>query len=465
VASSVRPGAATQVSPGSFRDPSGHVFTLDGQVFRHINECYAATYEQVKQSGLYDVLVNERLLVPHAEVEAPAGYPDPCYRILQPERIPFISYPFEWSFSQLKSAALLTLRVQRAAVDLGLTLKDASAYNVQFRGVEPVHIDTLSFEPWRDGTPWVAYRQFCQHFLGPLALMSRCDLRLGQLLRVHLDGVPLDLVSRLLPWSSVLRPTLLMHLHLHARAQSRHGRSTGPTSRAAFGRRAMLGLIESLETAIEGMSDRGAKGPWTDYYDRTNYSAAAMADKQQVVGELLRRVQPRVVWDLGANTGLFSRLAVETGAYTIAFDGDPTAVERHIADCRSRGESRVLPLVMDFANPTGGFGWDHAERMSLSDRGPASVLLALGLVHHLRIANQVPFVRVAESFRRLGESLIVELPSAADSQVRDMLARAPVHASSYTVPAFEAAFAECFHIEDIRPIRDSERRLYLMRGR
>jgi hypothetical protein len=453
------------VSPGSFRDPSGHVFTLDGQVFRHINECYASTYEQVRQSGLYEALVDARLLVAHTEVEAPAGYPDPCYRILQPERIPFVSYPFEWSFSQLKYAALLTLRVQRLAIERGLTLKDASAYNVQFRGVDPVHIDTLSFELWRDGTPWVAYRQFCQHFLGPLALMSFCDVRLGQLLRIHLDGVPLDLVGRLLPWSSILRPSLLMHLHLHARAQTRHGRSAGPAAPASFGRRAMLGLLDSLEGAVDGMAERGANGPWTDYYDRTNYSAAAMTDKQRAVVDYLQRVQAPVVWDLGANTGLFSQLAAEEGAYTIAFDGDPTAVERHVAGCRARGDRRVLPLVMDFANPTGGLGWDHAERMSLADRGPAPLLLALGLVHHLRIANQVPFARIAETFRRLGHSLIVELPSAADSQVRDMLARAPVHAVSYTVPAFEAAFAEYFRILDIRPIRCSERRLYLMRGR
>jgi hypothetical protein len=364
------------VSPGSFRDPSGHVFTLDGQVFRHINECYASTYEQVRQSGLYEALVDARLLVAHTEVEAPAGYPDPCYRILQPERIPFVSYPFEWSFSQLKSAALLTLRVQRLAIERGLTLKDASAYNVQFRGVDPVHIDTLSFQLWRDGTPWVAYRQFCQHFLGPLALMSFCDVRLGQLLRIHLDGVPLDLVGRLLPWSSILRPSLLMHLHLHARAQTRHGRSAGPAAPASFGRRAMLGLLDSLEGAVDGMAERGANGPWTDYYDRTNYSAAAMTDKQRAVVDYLQRVQAPVVWDLGANTGLFSQLAAEEGAYTIAFDGDPTAVERHVAGCRARGDRRVLPLVMDFANPTGGRAgitpsgcrWPIADRRRCSSR-------------------------------------------------------------------------------------------------
>ena len=263
----------------SFRDPSGHVFVRDGRVLRQVNRSYALQYERLLSSGLYDALAAAGLLIPHRELP-----PEPAadvYRVLEPERIPFISYPFEWAFAQLKAAALTTLDVQKRAVDHGMVLKDASAYNIQFRGAAPVLIDTLSFDIWEEGTPWAAYRQFCQHFLGPLALMSRADVRLGALSRVFIDGVPLDLVADLLPFSSKLAPSLLVHVHLHARAQRRHGSGTlDRQARRRFTRTAMLGLVEHLESAVQALT-YGARGTaWVEYYDQTNYTAAAMAEKR-----------------------------------------------------------------------------------------------------------------------------------------------------------------------------------------
>ena len=457
------PSETPDASTGSFRDPSGRVFKSDGRIFRQVNARYATTYDRLLQGGLYKNLVEQSLLVSHAEVAEPLGWPDERYKILEPDPIPFISYPFEWSFSQLKQAAIATLRIQRLAIGHGMTLKDASAYNIQFKGTNPILIDTLSFEEWHEGTPWVAYRQFCQHFLAPLALMSRTEVRLGQLSRLFIDGVPLDLASRLLPLRTRLRPSLLVHVHLHARAQSRHGLNTSKGRAAGFKRDAMMGLIDHLESAIDTLTDGGAGGPWADYYDRTNYSPDAMAEKQRVVGEFVERVRPGTVWDLGANTGAFSRIASAQGAYTVAFDGDATAVERHFLDCRKRQDPHVLPLVMDLANPSGGMGWCHAERLSLIERGPADLVLALGLVHHLRITNQVPFTMVAECFERFGRALVVEFPSSADSQVRDMLARVPAHAEGYTREAFESAFADRFHVDAVHHIAGSERQLYLMR--
>lgn len=454
---------ARDVPTGSFRDPSGRVFTRDGRLLRQVNRSYASTYEQLMAGGLYRALVDQSLIVSHTEIDEPAGWPDERHKILEPERIPFISYPFEWCFGELKQAALLTLRIQRLAIERGMTLKDASAFNIQFRGPNPVLIDTLSFDVWQEGSPWAAYRQFCQHFLAPLALMSYTEVRLGQLSRLHLDGVPLDLATHLLPWKTRLRPALLMHLHLHARAQSRHGLKTANRRAHTFTRAAMMGLIDHLQSAVEALTERGADGPWADYYDRTNYTPAAMAEKQRVVGQFIERARPSVVWDLGANTGLFSQIASAQGAYTIALDGDATAVERHYRDCRSRRDQLVLPLVMDLANPSGGIGWCHEERMSLLERGPADLVLALGLVHHLRITNQVPFSMIADSFARSAGALVVEFPSPADSQVSGMLDRMPAHAAGYTLHAFETAFAERFTVEAVHPIAGSERRLYFMR--
>ncbi len=451
---------------GSFRDPSGHVFKRRGRLYRQINRVYAADYDHLMASGLYQTLVDRGLLIPHREVAERPDFLEGAYKIVEPERIQFVSYPFEWSFSALKRAAATTLAIQRLAVERGMVLKDATAYNIQFRGPAPVLIDTLSFELWTEGTPWVAYRQFCQHFLGALALMSRTDVRLGQLSRLFIDGAPLDLVSHLLPFTSRLSPSLLMHLHLHARAQERHGtgeiKNRQPTT---FKRSSMLGLIDHLESAVGTLTYEPKRGPWVDYYSNTNYSAEAMADKHRVVAAFIERQRPDVVWDLGANTGAFSRLASARGAYTLAFDGDPDAVERHYSELVARHDTNVLPLVMDLANPSPRIGWSHAERLSLIDRGPADLVLALGLIHHLSLSNQVPFDMTAEFFHRVGRALVIEFVPPSDSQVAGMLSRMPRLQDGYSLDAFERGFAKFFDVIEAAPVAGSERRLYLMRSK
>ena len=169
--------------PSSFRDPSGFVFAENGRVYRQINNGFAEHFDQFMSSGLYDVLVSKGYLVAHEDVTASNIQRGPdCYRVIAPEIIPYIAYPYEWSFSQLQDAAMLTLRIQTVALQHGYILKDASAYNVQFKDGKPVFIDTLSFEPYVEGAPWVAYRQFCQHFLAPLAFRARVYVGLGKLL-------------------------------------------------------------------------------------------------------------------------------------------------------------------------------------------------------------------------------------------------------------------------------------------
>ena len=450
---------------GSFRDPSGHVFRRDGRILRQVNHSYEADYEHLIGSGLYADLTKRGLLIAHEEVAEPADR-ETAYRVLAPQPVDFISYPFEWAFSQLKAAARATLSVQRAAVEHGMVLKDASAFNIQFVGASPILIDSLSFERWTEGTPWVAYRQFCQHFLGPLALMSATDVRLGALSRLFIDGPPLDLVSSLLPVTSRFHPSLLVHLHLHARAQTRHGSDAiagrTPTS---FTRRAMLGLVDHLESAIERLTYKAAGTTWADYYRNTNYTDAAMAEKHRLVAGMLDAASPSTTWDLGANTGAFSRIAADAGAYTLAIDGDPAAVERAVLAGQARNERRILPLVMDLANPTGAMGWAHQERSSLADRGPADAVLALGLIHHLTLSNHVPFSMTADFLARIGRTLIIEFIPPTDSQVVGMLSRMPRAEATYSLDLFEQAYRERFRILESASIPGSERRLYRMESR
>lgn len=463
------PGSRNKLS-SSFRDPSGFLFLREGELFRQVNQSYREDYELLISSGLYEALVAEGLLIPHREVELPPEDPGPAYKVIKPEPVLFISYPYEWSFSQLKSAALATLAIQKKALQFGMILKDASAYNVQFVGCRPVFIDTLSFERYREGEPWVAYRQFCQHFLAPLALMSRCDIRLGGLLRLHIDGVPLDLASSLLPRRTRFSFSLLSHIHLHARSQARHaddagvGKADSGVRKRKVSKLAFRGIIDSLETAVKKLSWKAGGTEWGDYYGATNYSERAQEDKKRRVAEYLSRLSPKLVWDLGANTGIYSRLAAERGAYTVASDVDPAAVEKNYLKARAEKSEKILPLLIDLTNPSPGIGWEHRERMSLLERGPADVVLALALVHHLAISNNLPFYKIAEFFRRVGRDLIVEFIPKEDSQVRRLLASREDIFSGYNRESFEEVFSAYFRIEDSAPIADSERTIYLMRG-
>jgi ribosomal protein L11 methylase PrmA len=447
----------------SFRDPSGFLFSRDGQLYRQVNRIYQTDYDAFISSGLYQKLVKAGLLIPHTEVDVAPVEAASAYKIIQPERIPFISYPYEWSFSQLKDAALATLSIQKKALKAGMSLKDASAYNIQFHHGHPLLIDTLSFEVYQEGEPWTAYRQFCQHFLAPLALMSTVEIRMSQLLRIYIDGIPLDLASRLLPIGTRFNFGLLTHIHLHAAAQKKYaGQSARGNSAIKMARQSLLGLIESLQATIMKMRWQPAGTSWGDYYDRTNYTEAAFANKKDVIAGWIKRIKPSNVWDLGANTGLFSRLASQSEINTVSMDLDPAAVEQNYLQLKAGKEQHLLPLVIDLTNPSPALGWNHQERESLRSRGPAEMVFALALIHHLAISNNVPLDDLASYFADVGYWLVIEFISKPDSQVKILLNNRKDIFSDYSLDGFETAFSRHFRIIERAQVQESERYLYLM---
>ncbi|MCK5686843.1 SAM-dependent methyltransferase [bacterium] len=454
--------------PGSFRDPSGFIFKTQGLIFRQINMIYASEYSLLMQSGLYEDLTTRGMLIRHEELDAPIADKQSHWKTLCPEQIQIVSYPYEWCFSQLKDAALLTLDTQLMALNHSMSLKDASAYNVQFKQGRPIFIDTLSFEPYIEGRAWVAYRQFCQHFLGPLALMSKCDIRLGQLMRSHIDGLPLDLVSKLLPRRSILSYGLGVHLHLHARSQKAYSASEEVLSEKTkkftkLSRTGLIGIVEGLRSAVRKLKWTPGGTEWGDYYNSTNYSDDTFEVKRNNISEFLDEVKPDDVWDLGGNTGLFSRVASDKRIPTVCFDIDPTAVEANYRRVKSQGEADILPLMLDLTNPSGGLGWAACEREALVDRGPVDCTMALALIHHLCIANNVPISRVAEFFSQLTrKNLIIEFVPKADGQVQRLLRSRKDIFCDYDEDRFELAFSKYFAIRRKVPIAGSLRTLYLM---
>ena len=452
----------TEIAPSSFRDPSGFLFTRSGTLYRQINKLYEKEYGHLMRSGLYESLTRDGFLIPHEEVSEPPAREDSAHIVIHPERIPFVSYPYEWCFGELKDAALLTLDVQKRALEHGMVLKDASAYNIQFRHGKPIFIDTLSFDFYKEGKPWEGYRQFCQHFLAPLALMVYTDVRLREFLRIYIDGIPLDLARALLPFSSIFSPSLLIHIIFHAKTQARFaGRETKDHSSRFMNRKTMLELADNLRSSVAALQWKFSRTEWGEYYRETNYSSGSFSEKAELVEKMTERADPKTLWDIGANTGVFSRIASKRGVYTISIDSDPAAVEKNY----QTRDNNTLPLVMDLTNPSPALGWDHRERLSLKDRGPADMVLALALIHHLVISNNLPFSAVARFLADICKTLVIEFVPKSDSNTRRLLKSRKDIFPEYTKRHFEEAFSMLFVIKESVPISGSERVLYYMEKR
>jgi hypothetical protein len=450
----------------SYQDPAGFVFRRDGQLLRQINQSYRSEYECLLRSGLYQAAVDAQALVSHQEVDVPLAESKHGWKVISPRTIGFVSYPYEWCFSQLKDAALLTLDIQKKAMAHGMSLKDASAYNIQFDCGRPILVDSLSFEQYQEGEPWVAYRQLCQHFLAPLALMSMRDVRLNQLLLCNLDGLPLDLAATLLPLRARTRLSLLLHLCLHAKMVKRYSRTSQPPRMRKLAKSRLLGIVEHLESAIRRLNWNPVGTQWADYYSRqTAYSPAGTQQKRRFVSQCIDAVGPQTVWDLGANTGEFSRLASDRGILTIAIDSDPAAVEKNYRRAKAQNEAHLLPLLVDLMHPSPSIGWENRERLSLIDRGPADLVLALALVHHLAISGNVPLPQVAALLNRIGRNLVIEFVPKHDPQVKRLLVSRRDIFADYTREAFEAEFDRFFTVERREPLADSDRLLYYMKSR
>jgi len=451
---------------GSFRDPSGFMFKHEGKLYRQVNQKFSKEYDLLMGSGLYEQLSKSKTLVAHKEVDLQlAPIPEIAYRVIEPEVVDFISYPYEWCFNQLQDAAVLTLAIARRALEFGMSLKDASAYNIQFQNGRPVFIDTLSFEKYEEGMPWVAYKQFCQHFLAPLALMAKKDIRLAQMMRLHIDGIPLDLASALLPASTKLNFGLATHIHIHAQSQKRYADKevSQEQVKARMSKTAMVGLLDSLLSTVRGLYVKTIQTEWTDYYQDNNYTKESFEAKRQLVKSYIEKTNPKRVWDLGGNTGEFSRAASYLGIPTVCFDIDPGAVQQNYDLVKKNKEKFMLPLRMDLTNPSPDLGWHNAERESMQARGPVDLVMALALIHHLAISNNVPLVDVADYFADLGEYLIIEFVPKSDSQVKRLLASRLDIFPDYTLEGFRQAFEHHYLLIDETPIDACERTVFLMK--
>jgi len=447
--------------PSSYRDPSGFLFYKNGVLYRQINRCFKKDFDQFIQGGLYAHLAEKKILIPHQTINENLTGSEEWYQTVQPDPLPLISYPYEWCFDMLKDAALQTLEAAEEAMQFGMMLKDASAYNVQWYKGRMVFIDTLSFERYEEEKTWIAYRQFCEHFFAPLALMHYLKEPLQNLLLAWPDGLPLAIVKKLLPFKSKFRLHSYLHLHLHSAIARKH--KTQNEKARSFSRQKMKNLLQSLKEGIQSFSFSEPSGIWSDYYEEAKQREHYLSSKKEIISNWSDHIPVQTVLDAGANEGEFSLLLKEKAKNIISIDADHYSVNRLYKAVRQNSIQNIHPLLIDLSHPSPAIGVNNKERSSFLSRAHADLVLALALVHHLAIGKNIPFESIAEMFVGLGKYLIIEFVPRDDEKVQRMLQHKKDIYHQYSEENFIKTFGRTFSVLDKKNISNSRRVLYFLK--
>lgn len=449
---------------GSFRDPSGTVIVTADRVFRTIMPFAAADYESTRRTGVVEDLIGRGLVVDERPVskDVLGALATRASYVVEHPKLPFISYPYEWCFYALKDAALLHLDVHLRCLERGVTLSDASAFNIQFRGASPMFIDTLSFRPYRDGEIWAAHRQFCDQFLNPLILRSLLGIPHNAWYRGSMEGIPVEHLAKALPFRAKLSWNVVKHVLLHSLFEntSTQERPASEISRIRLPLAAFRSILTGLRDWVARLEPKGGKTVWRDYAEVNSYSSSEAQAKARFVGEFAAATRPAMLWDLGCNTGEYSKAALQAGAQlSIGFDFDTGALDR--AYLRAKAERlALLPLHLDATNPSPSQGWAQHERKGMQERGPADAVLALAFVHHLAIAKNVPLEFVVDWIVGLARAGVIEFVQKEDPMVRELLRLRQDIFADYSEETFENALRSRARIHRIEQVSAAGRKLY-----
>ncbi len=450
--------------PGSFRDPESRVFYAGADVYRALSADGLSDFEAVQASGMLDdgrVVSTERVedvtALKDLLVHEPAA-------VLRHERIPFVSYPYEWTFSMLKDAALLQLDLLLEALDHDLVLKDSTPYNVQFKGARPVFVDVGSFERLREGEPWVGYRQFCMLYLYPLLLQSAKGVPFRPWLRGAIDGITPPQMRDLMSFRDRFRRGVFTNVFLHARLEARYADRPDQVKqevKRVFKKELLVANVRKMRKLVERLQWDPPQGVWTAYGERNTYTDDDARRKDDFVREVAGSRDWGLVWDIGANNGRYSRIAAEGARTVLAVDADEGPVELLYRDLRAEGDEQILTLTMNLADPSPGLGWRGLERRALAERGKPDLVLALALIHHVAISANVPVREFIDWLASLGSALVIEFPTREDPMVKKLLApkREGLH-PDYELSFFERCLAEAFEVERSERLESGTRVLY-----
>ncbi len=436
---------------GSFRDPNSRVWRDGNRVLRGLNEAAATDFDALTATSFYRGAYKAGELVSSEVVETASPDASDWSLVLEHEPVDVITYAHEWSFSMLQDAASFTLKLVRAAIDEDMTSKDATPYNIQFVGARPTFIDIGSFETHRTGEPWWGYRQFCQMFLYPLMFTAYKDLPHQPWMRGAVDGITPEQARRVLQGRRHSSRGLIPHVWLHAKADRRFSGGSADTvkdlKRAGYNKKIYVGLVDRLRKLVDNMSWNRSDSVWADYSERSHYASNDLLSKADFVRGVVAQRQRSQVWDIGANDGMFSRIAAQHADAVLALDADALVVDRLYRALREDGTERIIPLVVNLADPTPGIGWRGTERPPLTERSRPELVLALAVIHHLALTHNVPTAAILDFLRDLDSQVVLEVPAESDRMVKELKShkRAGTH-DAYTLRVIEAQINERFDV-------------------
>jgi len=448
------------LQPISYKDPAGFIVKKDKGYFRYISNSYQKEFDHLINSGLYRSLIDKYLILPHQTImenQDASGY----YKVLFPEQIPYISYPYEWTYSQWREMALTYIQINLIAVEYGMILKDASPYNFVFYKGYCRLLDTLSFSFYTEGQPWFAYKQCCEEILSPLTLMYYKDALWGKLSRSHINGFPLSFVSNALPLKSWFNSFCLLHIHAHAKFQ----KTTKSVSKdKVLSKEKLIALLHLMKKNILKWEQPALQqSTWSDYYEKDIAEDAYLDDKTNIIRKWLMHLQPNTVIDIGANTGKFSFLAAAICDYVVVVEEDMACVEKIQAEIKSKACTNINTLVADITQPSPGLGWENKEKKALLERVQGDMVIMLALVHHLCISKNIPLSFVAKLTASITTRYaIIEFVPKEDSKAAILLANRKDIFNDYTEEKFIAHFQNHFSIIQSHPCQASSRKLFLL---
>ena len=468
---------------GSFRDPANRVYELDSQdmagptrILRGVNKDTLDIYQDLSNQPFFKKAVDNghvvaTKLLAGADNDARAILADGWAGVLEHTAIPFITYPYEWTFSMLKDAALLQLHLIEKSLENGWTLKDATPYNIQWIGSRPVFIDIPSFEPREDGQPWSGYRQFCSTFLTPLMLRAHLGIDHLPLLRSSIDGIPPMEAARYFTGLKRFKKGVLSHIIFPAKVEysiAKRERDSAPAKRRTSRNQSLamvLGLVQSLIRLVKKLSIEIHHTDWSQYDKTHSYQAADLDAKKAFVLKHASANRIGYAWDIGCNTGTFSRILSDYCSHVISVDGDHNAVEQLYLEEKKNRTSNILPLVMNLGNISPGQGWAGTERLAFDRRRKPDFVLCLALIHHLRMSSNIPNVLFLEWLRSLNAEVILEFVNREDEMVKKLLTNKKEQYEDYNLHHFLMDVEKFFTIDNRESLKDGKREILHLKPR
>jgi hypothetical protein len=456
---------------GSFRDPSGRVYICGDRIIRGVDQSTAEHFERLQKSTFFPAAMNNgsvvrtTLLHMHDPVAKPIR-DEGWHAAIEHERLPVISYPYEWSFSMLKDAALLQLDLLSKAFKEGWTLKDATPYNVQFVGSRPVFIDTPSFVPRSSGEPWFGYRQFCMLNLYPLMLQAYKNIPFQGIVRANLDGItPIEARRYFGGWSQFF-PSVFLHAGFPAimeRQVQKQGQTGRPMTKAGAplqADRSIHNLIDSMHRVVSKLDAKPGSSVWSDYAQTHSYQDSDFSTKRKFVAQVAESLSPMTVWDIGSNTGEFSEICAKFADSVIAVDGDDSAIEALYRRLKRNATANILPLIMNLANMSPNQGWAGEERISLDRRSNPDLIVALALIHHIALSANIPIPLFLDWLAKRTPNLIIEFVDRDDEMTKALLANKKETYPLYNKDVFFAELQKRFQIRSSVKLKNGLREVY-----